>query len=172
MIKSFKFGALGAAMVLALSACGGGDEGGGGGDPADVPLAQAPAQVQQYAALFNAARSQNRTCGSVPAPAVQPLTKWNPALQQAAQKHADDLSGRDVLTHTGADGSDVNSRSKAAGYNGFVVSENIAGGRGSPEAIMNAWMNSQGHCIGIMAGMANSVALAQNGKYTVMVFGD
>lgn len=171
-----KFKSLAAASALVfLSACGGG--GGdaapaGPGDPADVPLAQAPALVQQYAALFNNARAQARSCGTVPAPAVQPLTKWSPKLQQAAQKHADDMAANKFFSHTGSDGSDVNARNLAVGYQGTAVAENLAGGAGSPQAIVQAWMNSQGHCLGIMAGLAQSVAVAKNGVYTVMVFGD
>jgi uncharacterized protein YkwD len=172
MHKTFKFAALGA-VVLALTACGGGGgDDDGGGDAADVPLSQAPAVVQQYAALFNAARSQSRNCGAVAAPAVQPLTKWNPRLQDSAQKHADDMASKNFFSHTGSDGSDLNVRASRSGYKGIPVSENLAGGKASAETIVALWMNSQGHCLGIMADMARSVALAQNGKYTVMVFGD
>lgn len=160
------------AMMTGLSACGGGSDEGGGGDPADVPLSAAPALVQQYAGLFNSARAQARTCGSVSAPAVPALEKWNPKMQQAAQKHADDMARNNFFSHTGSDGSDADSRNKSFGYQGLTVVENAAGGRGSPQAIMNAWMQSQGHCLGIMAELARSVALAQSGKYTVMVFGD
>lgn len=169
----FKAYYLAAAATLALTACGGGGDGDDGpGDPADVPLAQAPALVQQYAALFNNARAQSRTCGTVQAPAVQPLTKWNPKMQQAAQKHADDMATNNFLSHTGSDGSDATSRNLAYGYQGTTVVENAMSGRGSPEATTQVWLNSQGHCLGIMAEMARSVALAQSGKYTVMVFGD
>jgi uncharacterized protein YkwD len=169
-LKNLKLAAL-AATVALLTACGGGD-GDSGGDPADVPLAQAPALVQEYAGLFNNARAQARTCGTVAAPAVPPLTKYNPKLQQAAQKHADDMATNGFFSHTGSDGSDATSRNIAAGYKGLSVVENLAGGYGSSSAIMSAWMNSQGHCLGIMADLAKSVALAQSGPYTVMVFGD
>lgn len=161
------------AALLSLAACGGGDSGGGsGGDPADVPLSAAPALVQQYAGLFNSARAQARTCGSVSTPAVPALEKWNPKMQQAAQKHADDMTRNNFFSHTGSDGSDADSRNKSFGYTGLTVVENAAAGFRSPQAVMNAWMQSQGHCLGIMAELARSVALAQSGKYTVMVFGD
>ncbi|EWS66712.1 Cysteine-rich secretory protein family protein [Hydrogenophaga sp. T4] len=155
-----------------LAACGGGSDDGGNGDSADVPLSSAPALVQQYAGLFNAARAQSRQCGTVSAPAVAPLTDWNSKLQQAAQKHADDMAKNNFLGHIGSDGSSIDSRTKAFGYTGVTVAENAAGFLGSPQRIMNAWMQSQGHCLGIMAEMARSVALAQSGKYTVMLYGD
>jgi uncharacterized protein YkwD len=128
--------------------------------------------VQQYATLFNAARAETRTCGTVSAPAVPPLTKWNPRLQQAAQKHADDMAARDFFSHTGSDGSDVNSRVAAAGYEGEAVAENLLKGRVTPQVAVQAWLNSQGHCLGIMAVLAKSVAVAQRGQHFVMVFGD
>lgn len=162
--------ALAALTALTLTACGGGGD--DSGDPADVPLAQAPALVQEYAALFNNARSQARTCGTVAAPAVPALTKYNPKLQQAAQKHADDMATNNFFSHTGSDGSDAEARVRAVGYQGIGVSENLMMGRGSPDATVGVWMNSQGHCLGIMADLAKSVALAQSGPYTVMVFGD
>lgn len=158
------------AALLSLTACGGGDnEGGsGGGDPSDVPLSQAPALVQQYAALFNNARSAARNCGSQAMPAVQPLTKYSPDLQAAAQGHADDMNAKGYFSHDRQDGKTV----ADYGYTGMPAAENLAGGVGSPQAITNAWLNSPGHCAGIMNVHSHSVAVAQRGKYTVMLFGD
>ena len=158
------------AALLSLAACGGGDndEGKRGGDPADVPLAQAPALVQQYAALFNNALSVARNCGNEAMPAVQPLTDYNLKLQAAAQGHANDMNAKGYFSHTRQDGKTV----ADYGYTGMLAAENLAGGVGSPQAILNAWMNSPGHCAGIMNVYAHSVALAQRGKYTVMLFGD
>lgn len=171
MKNSFKLMTVAIASAM-LVACGGGGGGGEGpGDPADVPLAQAPALVQQYAALINNARAQARSCGSENVPAAPPLTKWNPKMQQAAQKHADDMARSNSFSHVGSDGSDATSRNVAAGYVGVTTVENLAGGKGSPSAIMAAWMNSPGHCTGIMHEASTTAALAQNGKYTVLVFG-
>lgn len=161
-----------AATALALSACGGGGGSDEGGDPADVPLAQAPALVQQYAALFNVARAKARNCGQDAMPAVQPLTEWNPKLQASAQVHADDMNTKGHFSHIGSDGSDANARAAAHGYIGLVTAENLAGGRGSPTAITNLWLGSDGHCRAIMDSLSHSVVLAQSGKYTVMVFGN
>ena len=167
----FKAYYLAAAATLALTACGGGGDD-GPGDPADVPLAQAPALVQQYAALFNNARAQSRTCGTVPAPAVQPLTKWNPKMQQAAQKHADDMATNNFFSHTGSDGSDATSRNLAFGYQGLTTVENLVMGPGGPDTKVQSWLDSPGHCLGVMHDVSRTVALAQSGKYVVMVFGD
>lgn len=159
--------ALGA--LLSLTACGGGDsEGGSGGDPSDVPLSQAPALVQQYAALFNNARSAARNCGSEAMPAVQPLTKYSPDLQAAAQGHADDMNAKGYFSHTRQDGKTV----ADYGYTGMPTAENLMSGKGSPQATTNVWLNSPGHCVAIMNALSHSVALAQSGKYTVMLFGD
>jgi len=156
-----------------LAACGGGgdDGNGGGGDPADVPLSQSPALVQQYAAQLNNARASSRNCGTVAMPAVPSLSKWNSKLQSAAQKHADDMAANSFFSHTGSDGSTADSREDAAGYSGIGIGENLAGARGTPAAITNAWLNSQGHCITVMSEEATTLAVAQKGQYTVLMTG-
>jgi uncharacterized protein YkwD len=157
------------ATSLALTACGGGGDGDNGpGDSADVPLSQAPALVQQYAALFNAARSQPRTCGTQSMPAVQPLSKWNPNLQASAQAHADDMAAKGYFSHDRRDG-------KTAvdfGYKGMVTAENLAGGSSTPAHITSLWLNSPGHCAAIMNQLSNTVVIGRSGNYTVMVFGE
>lgn len=170
MKKSFKFAALGA-MVLALSACGGGsDDGSGSGDSADVPLAQAPAVVQQYAGLFNSARAQSRQCGNQSMPAVDPLSKWNPKLQASAQAHADDMNAKDYFSHVRQDGkSEID-----YGYTGMPTAENLMKGSSStsPARHVEIWLGSPGHCIAIMNSLSKTVAVARSGAYTVMVYGD
>lgn len=164
----FKNFACSVAVAILLTACGGSDEGDSGGDPADVPLAQAPAVVQKYAALMNTARAQARNCGSQTMPAVQPLTKWNPKLQASAQGHADDMNTKGYFSHVRQDG-----KSEADyGYTGMPTAENLAGGHASAEVITNLWLNSPGHCTAIMNSFSNTVVIAQSGKYTVMVYGD
>ncbi|MBQ0916901.1 CAP domain-containing protein [Hydrogenophaga aromaticivorans] len=153
-----------------LAACGGGgdDGNGGGGDPADVPLSQSPALVQQYAALFNNARSAARNCGAEAMPAVHPLTEWNPKLQAAAQGHADDMNAKGYFSHTRQDGKTV----ADYGYTGMPTAENLMSGKGSPSATVTVWLNSPGHCAAIMNSLSHTVAVAQSGKYTVMLYGD
>jgi uncharacterized protein YkwD len=169
-MKKLKLFAM-SALALALAACGGGGDGDSGSDPNDVALSQAPAAVQTYANLINTERAKSQNCGGTTMPAVSPLTKWNPNMQQAAQKHADDMAKTGVFSHTGSDGSLMGARNAAYNYTGNAVGENIAQGYSSPQAVVSAWVASPGHCQTLMDQFATTIALASNGKYVVLTLG-
>lgn len=169
-MKSSKQLMIVAVAIAALTACGGGsdDATSGGGDPADVPLSQAPASVQEYAALFNEARATARNCGAEAMPAVPPLTKFNPKLQASAQAHADDMTAKNYFAHERRDGKTL----LDFGYTGINTSENLMLGSPSttPNKHTSVWLQSPGHCKGIMNADSRTVAVARSGRYTVMVY--
>ncbi|MFK0257794.1 sigma-70 family RNA polymerase sigma factor [Streptomyces sp. NPDC090445] len=105
-------------------------------DPAPAP--QGPAG--QVVALVNAERAKTG-CG--------PL-KDDSQLRTAAQRHSDDMAGRDFFAHTSPDGSDPGDRTTAAGYRWSTYGENIAKGQQTPESVMDSWMNSPGHRANIL----------------------
>ena len=79
----------------------------------------------------------------------------NPALSQAARDHSRDMSVNGFISHTGSNGSSPTDRLAAVGLNfGAVVTsfaENVATGQPTPESVVNAWMNSQGHRANILS---------------------
>ena len=75
---------------------------------------------------------------------LSPLTA-NPLLTQAAQTHTENMAVQDFLEHTGLDGSSAGDRIEATGYDFSAWAENIAGGYQTPEAVVEGWMNSEGH---------------------------
>jgi len=70
-------------------------------------------------------------------------------LMTAARAHAADMVARDYFSHTSPDGSGPTERGNAAGYTGGV-GENIAVGYPSAQAVMDGWMNSEGHRANIL----------------------
>jgi len=80
---------------------------------------------------------------------LAPLTRAV-ELDRAAQKFAVYMGEAGFFSHNGPDGSTPASRIKAEGYNGTTWGENIAAGQRTPEAVMNAWMNSSGHRANIL----------------------
>lgn len=66
-----------------------------------------------------------------------------PVLQNAAQKRADEITQE--FAHTRPDGSSCFTVLEEYGLKYYYVGENIAAGQTSPENVMNAWMNSEGH---------------------------
>ena len=93
----------------------------------------------------------------------------NPALQAAAQAHADDLFTRPGLSHTGSDGSSVMDRIARTGYQACFGAENIARGQPSVEAVMTAWRNSPGHYTNMVNANARHYGFARSGDAWVLV---
>jgi uncharacterized protein YkwD len=82
---------------------------------------------------------------------VPPLAA-NAKLDVASLGHSQDMVTKSYFAHASQDGSDVADRVRGTGYipsNGeWTVGENLAWGTGTlatPGAIVQAWMNSQGH---------------------------
>lgn len=72
---------------------------------------------------------------------AQPL-KYNKALQDAAMLRAKEISVK--FSHTRPNGTDSSTAGKDVGAAG-ISGENIAMGYGSPEDVVEGWMNSSGH---------------------------
>ena len=100
--------------------------------PAPSP---AGAVAQQVVELVNQQRA---------AAGLAPVT-MHPALNSAAQGHSNDQASRNTMTHTGANRSDAGDRIAATGYPWRAWGENVASGQPDAGAVVQAWMNSEGH---------------------------
>lgn len=119
----------------------GGDTGGsggsgGGGSGGDSEHADAEAAVFD---LVNDRRAENG-CGAL---------ERDGRLDAAALLHAEDMAVNDYFSHTSQDGRSPTDRANAQGYDGGV-GENIAYGYPDAEAVMEGWMNSEGHRANIL----------------------
>jgi uncharacterized protein YkwD len=81
----------------------------------------------------------------------------NDRLRRAALGHGNDMVAHRYFAHVGRNGSQPAERIRAAGYlsapGQWRIGENLAWGTGelaTPQAIMNAWMNSPGHRANIL----------------------
>ncbi|GAB3848144.1 hypothetical protein GCM10029963_30670 [Micromonospora andamanensis] len=94
-------------------------------------------------------------------------------LMTAAQRHSQDQADHRNMSHTGSDGSDPGERIDRVNYSWRTYGENVAWNQRTPAAVMDAWMNSDGHRANILncsfteigVGVANS-----NGPYWTQVF--
>jgi uncharacterized protein YkwD len=85
-------------------------------------------------------------------------------LRRAARGHSRDMAERNFFSHTSPDGRSPWDRAGAAGYD-RAIGENIAKGQRTPESVMSAWMNSEGHRRNILNcdARATGVGLAYDG---------
>lgn len=100
--------------------------------------------------LVNDARSATRSCGARGSFEPSDPLESEGALTCAARLHSVDMFERDFFAHDNPDGVDPAQRVTDAGYDWSRTGENIAYGYSSPQAVMDGWMSSDGHCANIM----------------------
>ncbi|MFC0530174.1 CAP domain-containing protein [Phytohabitans kaempferiae] len=99
----------------------------------------------------------------------------NTRLANAARLHSQDQADHNNMSHTGSDGSSPWQRSERAGYDN-AIGENVAAGYRTSAAVMDGWMNSDGHRANILNCDAKAIgvglAYASNGTpYWTQMFG-
>ena len=72
------------------------------------------------------------------------------ALSDVARAHSIDMANNNYFAHENLSGQTPFDRLKAAGIKYSYAGENIAAGQTTPEAVVNAWMNSSGHRANIL----------------------
>jgi len=115
----------------------GGGSGGGDSD-GDSSSAYADAEAEVFD-LVNQARAE-AGCGAL---------ERDSRLDKAALLHAEDMAANDYFSHDSQDGRSPTDRAAEQGYEGGV-GENIAAGYPDAEAVMEGWMNSEGHRANIL----------------------
>lgn len=115
--------------------------------------------AKQVLTLTNAERSKN---------GLSPL-KWDSSLASLAEKHCKDMIERNFFSHNNPDGETPFDRMKKAGILYMVAGENIAAGQYSPEAVVESWMNSEGHRKNILNPNFTylGVGVIKGGKYGI-----
>jgi uncharacterized protein YkwD len=96
-----------------------------------------------------------------------PALKDNAKLRRAAVGHNNDMVADGFFDHTSPNGDTFVDRILDTGYarrnDGWTIGENLAWGTGelsTPQAIMNAWMNSSGHKANILKKSYKEVGIA------------
>ncbi|RKQ84996.1 uncharacterized protein YkwD [Solirubrobacter pauli] len=96
-----------------------------------------------------------------------PTLKDNAKLRKAATGHSNDMVDDGFFDHTSPNGDTFVDRIIGAGYakrnDGWTIGENLAWGTGelsTPQAIMDAWMNSAGHKANIVKKSYKEVGIA------------
>ena len=116
---------------------------------ATVVPAAAGGDPEEWTALLAAARDQERVCGGETfAPAAS--LAWDVRLAAAASAHSRDMAENRRLNHTGSGGETLTDRIAAVEFRARAWGENIAAGQPDAAAVVEAWLESAGHCANIM----------------------
>jgi uncharacterized protein YkwD len=104
---------------------------------------------------------------------LAPLT-FHVAAAEVAYQHGVDMDVRNFFAHTNPDGASPGDRLDAAGIVTTGWGENIARGYGTPQSVMDAWMNSSGHRANILTPWFTHVGIgvhdAPGGPWWTQVF--
>jgi uncharacterized protein YkwD len=125
---------------------------------------------QELVNLVNKYRTEGCRCGSEQMPAVATIT-WNETLAKTAYLHSKDMNTQNYFSHTGKDGSTFSERMERQGYNWRAAGENIAKGYANEKAVIEGWINSEGHCRNIMSSNFEEMGVGKEGDYWTQVFG-
>ena len=123
-----------------------------GSEPADTVAAY----EQEVFDLVNQIREEN---------GLEPFV-YNEILAETARAHSQDMIDRNFFDHTNPDGKSPFDRMRDNGLSYSMAAENIAVGYPSPEAVVEGWMNSEGHRANILGDCEElGVGLALGGHY-------
>lgn len=115
---------------------------------ATPPLTELQKLATEAIRLTNVER-QKAGCGKV---------TENVKLTAAAQGHSEDMARNDYFDHTSRDGRSPWDRARAQGYND-AIGENIAAGYTTAAAVIEGWMNSEGHRANLLNCDAKAIGL-------------
>ncbi|WP_267244624.1 CAP domain-containing protein [Streptomyces sp. PR69] len=132
--------------------------------PAAEAASRAEAEAATVLSIVNAERGK-AGCSAVRA---------DGALADLAEGHSQDMKDRGFFDHTNPDGETPWDRADEAGVS-HLGGENIARGQADAKAVMNAWMNSDGHRANILnceyKTLGVGVVLGSGGPWWTQNFG-
>lgn len=136
-----------------------------------VPAPTGPDAFEgQVLDLINQVRAAGTSCGGTPYPPVAPLVP-NANLHTAAHDHSVDMATQNYVSHTSLDGRTFVDRIVNAGYAlSGILGENIAAGQLTPQAAVDAWVASPGHCTTMMSGAFRSAGVGYASSATSTYF--
>ncbi|GJM24964.1 MAG: hypothetical protein DHS20C16_13790 [Phycisphaerae bacterium] len=150
------------------------DTGGAGAGDADSGAGDIHSAAEALVLeLVNEERAKGADCGSAGSfEPAGPLTA-NGVLAEIARAHSSDMAERNFFDHTNPDGDGPGERIEASTYEWSTWGENIAAGYRTPEAVVEGWMNSDGHCSNIMNPAFSEIGVGyeSEGSNWTQVFG-
>lgn len=130
--------------------------------PTATPTNTSSAYEQQVIDLINEIRTQN---------GLSPLTE-NAALSRCARAKSQDMHDKGYFSHQSPTYGSPFDMMKQFGITYRTAGENIAMGQSTPQAVVNAWMNSEGHRANILNASFTQIGMGYvaDGHYWTQQF--
>jgi uncharacterized protein YkwD len=125
---------------------------------------------QELEKRINSLREKGCMCGSQWMAPVKAL-QWNVLLEDAALLHAKDMHANNYFSHLSLNGAAAINRAQNAGYEGDYVGEVIAREYFTTQDVVNAWKESESHCLALMDSLYNEMGGARYETYWVVDLG-
>lgn len=109
---------------------------------------------------LNAERARGAVCRANGSPFAAAPLRWNATLAAAAAAQADDMASVSRMGHYDTKNRGLAERLVAAGYRYSAAVENVAFGYPSLDAVIVAWLASEGHCANLMNTVVLELGLA------------
>ncbi len=124
---------------------------------------------------INQIRTRGCNCGNVYMKPVAPVV-WNDLLASAAKNHAEDMANNNYFSHESQNGDHIKERFEkvgygTAGFQRYVIGENIAAGQQSIEQVNQELFKSETHCKNLMNPAFKEIGAYVYNYYWVEDFG-
>ena len=95
--------------------------------------------------------------------------EYNKELENVAAAHSRDMAVNNYFSHTSLSGLSPFDRLKNAGISYSYAAENIAAGQKTAQAVMDSWMNSEGHRANILNANLKEIGVGvyEGGSYGI-----
>lgn len=109
---------------------------------------------------LNETRAHGKTCRAAGQLSVGAPLVWSESLAAAALLQSREMALLNRMGHRDSADRNLGERLRAQGYRFVVASENVAVGYPSLEEVIEAWLDSEGHCENMMSGEVFEFGLA------------
>jgi len=109
---------------------------------------------------LNAMRARGLVCPQKALSGVEAPLRWSANLAAVAAAQSNDMAALNHMSHRDSQNRTLAERLAAMGYRFSAAAENVAYGYDSLDAVVQAWVESEGHCENLMNAKVAEFGLA------------
>ncbi|HWH81922.1 MAG TPA: CAP domain-containing protein [Burkholderiaceae bacterium] len=109
---------------------------------------------------LNAMRARGLVCRQTAHAGIGTPLRWSANLTAVAAAQSNDMAALNHMSHRDSQNRSLTERLAAMGYRFSAAAENVAYGYDSLDAVVQAWVESEGHCENLMNAKVAEFGLA------------